>query len=259
MNLLGCLVPYLELLSQIYNGRQQDLTATRADQNVPDGESLEPALRREGRVVEEVPVGAPEERAGPRLVDARGDEVAAMVDLAVAVVLPEERPGCDGDGPGEGFGHAQRRDGRVRVRQVGEDAHDQVAAGRVAAQQDPGRRPARLLQDVAQGPDSLGELGRVHGPRGEGVCQDEDGEVLARRARRGHQAVEELEITLVGGQAEAAAVIPDEDRFRVFASQPVALGAVAQVHRLGGHICGPGILLVHDVGQGRDESFFFFF
>lgn len=49
-------------------------------------------------------------------------------------------------------------------------------------------------------------------------------------------------------------MVPDQDVGRVLVPEPVAVGAGSQGYRLGLDLGGARILLVHDVGQGRDES-----
>ena len=65
--------------------------------------------------------------------------------------------------------------------------------------------------------------------RREGVCQCKDGEVAAGRVGGLYYALEELEVANVGGEAEAAAVVPDEDVFGILVADPVALGTFAEV------------------------------
>lgn len=63
----------------------------------------------------------------------------------------------------------------------------------------------RLRHDVPQRLDRLGELGGIPRVRGQGVGEEEDGQILARRVGRLHQVIEEFEVAHVGGQTKAAA------------------------------------------------------
>lgn len=198
---------YLEVVCQLLNGGQQDLIAAAEYQDSLDGEGGEPAPGRRGRARKVVLVGAAQEGAGPGPVDSGRDEVAAVVNVAGAVVLADQGPGRDADGAGERLGHLELADGRVPVGEVRQHAHDEVAARRVAADENLRRRAARVLEDVAQRLDGLRELRRVRRARGQRVGQHEDGQVLARALRRCHQALQELEVSQVGGQAEAAALM----------------------------------------------------
>ena len=61
---------------------------------------------------------------------------------------------------------------------MGQDAERQVPACRVAAKEDVGGAAVRVLEDVAQRVDGLAELGWVDGVGGEGVREEEDGDVV---------------------------------------------------------------------------------
>lgn len=63
---------------------------------------------------------------------------------------------------------------------MGQDAERQVPACRIAAEEDVGGAAVRVLEDVAQGVDCLAELGWVDGVWGEGVREEEDGDVVVR-------------------------------------------------------------------------------
>lgn len=100
--------------------------------------------------------------------------------------------------------HLDRVDGRMRVRQVQQHRHGQVAAGRVAADDHVRGCPAAVGEDVAEGADGLAQLGWVDFVRGEGVPREEDGDVVAVFVDDLQEVEPEVEVGGYGSDGEAA-------------------------------------------------------
>lgn len=122
---------YLQLLREILNRWQHNLAPTTTDQNLRHWKGAQPARRR-GRRARIVVLGcSAQKRAGPRPIHLRRNQVTARVNAREprAVVLPDERPGSNGDNAGERLVHLQRLNGWMRMRQMRQHPHGQVAAG----------------------------------------------------------------------------------------------------------------------------------
>lgn len=91
----------------------------------------------------------------------------------------------------------------MRVRQVQQHRHGQVAAGRVAADDHVGGCPATVGEDVAEGADDLAELRWVGFVWGEGVPREEDGNVVVVFVHDLQEVEPEVEVGGDGGEGEA--------------------------------------------------------
>jgi len=154
-------VTCLELFDKVLDDRQQHLVAAAQDENLLYGIRFEPAGRCKRRIRVVVSRRAVEVVSRPGLADKRRNQVTSRVHLFLAVVFIERRPRRNDGRAGERLLQLELLDGRVRVREVRQDADSQVPARRVAAQEDLRRAMARLVEDVAQRLDSLRELRRV--------------------------------------------------------------------------------------------------
>lgn len=198
---------YLDLFSKHFNQWHHNLIHATYDQHLAHGKRLEPGRGRIKRIRVKVRRRAVHVHFRPRLAHKRRDNVAAVVNLPARQVRVQRRPRRNGAHASEGAAarYAQGRDARVRVREVREHAEREVAAGRVAAQEDLTGGPAGLLEDVAEALDGLGELDGVDAVGGEGVGEGEDGEVAARGVDVVDDALEKGKVADIGGKTEAAA------------------------------------------------------
>lgn len=92
----------------------------------------------------------------------------------------------------------------MRVRQVQQHRHGQVAAGRITADDHVRGCPATVGEDVAERANGLAQLGWVDFVRGEGVPREEDGDVVAVFVDDLQEVEPEVEVGGYGGDGEAA-------------------------------------------------------
>lgn len=85
---------------------------------------------------------------------------------------------------------------------VCKDRDSEVSAGGVTTQEDVRRLAGG--QDIAQGTNRLGELSRIHGVRGQGVGEEEKGDVVARYIEGVEELCAEAEMFRCAGECEAA-------------------------------------------------------
>lgn len=93
------------------------------------------------------------------------------------------------------------------MREVQQDSEGEVSAGGVAADDHVAGRAAGLCEDVAQGVDGLAQLGWVGVVWGEGVCDEEEGDVVVGSGEGSDEGVVECEVAFRGGNDETSAFV----------------------------------------------------
>lgn len=162
-------------------------------------------------------------------------------------------------------------DGWVRMRQVQQHGQGEVPACGVAAEDDGGWGAAGVDEDVAQGVDGLAQLGRVDGVRGEGVVDEEEGDVVVRGVQGVEEGGVEFEVVFCGWDDEAAACdyivliwlvhlgteegrretwIVDDYVLRILVPHPMRRCAVDERHAVGLQASGFHEAFVHGLGRG---------
>lgn len=195
----------LEPLHKVINRREENLILPRKDQHLL-GLCIPPPLnRRKCGLAPGIAFLIIEIRTRPHRQRVLVDQVLVHVRVNRGPVRAEANPRREPEHAGEVGLELDGLDFRVWVGEVQQQREGEVPACGVAADDDVGWRAVCLCEDVAEGFDGLAQLGWVRRVRGEGVCEEEDGDVVAGCVEVGDDARQEVDVGGCAGEGESAA------------------------------------------------------
>lgn len=177
---------------------------TRKDQDLL-GLCIRPPLhRRERWLAPGIALRTSEIRTRPSLQRVCGDHIPVLVRVHRGPVCAEADPRREPEHSGEVGGERDGLDLGMWMGEVQQQCESEVPSCGVAADDHVGWRAVRLRDDVAEGFGSLAQLGRVGGVWSKGVCQEEDGDVMAVCVEVGYDVRVEVEVAGCAADGESA-------------------------------------------------------